>query len=1724
MGLRCTGRIKAARRTLASAFALLALILVVGMVGMAGMGSVLADDEARPASGSDESAKISYYDQIRPIFQAQCQGCHQPAKASGSYVMTAFDKLVAGGESKMAAVAPGKPNESYLLELITPTDGKAQMPQGKPPLAAAEIELIRNWIAQGAVDDTPAAAQQRFDQDHPPIYTRPPVITALDYSPDGKLLAVAGFHEVLLVRTADNQLDSRLVGMSERIQSVRFSPDGARLAVVGGLPCRMGEVQIWNVADRKLQLSVPMTHDTLYGGSWSPDGKTIAFGCADNTVRAIDSESGKQVLFQGAHTDWVRATAFSKDGSNLVSVDRDGAAKLTELATERFVDNITSITPGALKGGLTAVVRHPDRDEVVLGGSDGRVKVYRIFRITARKIGDDANLIRQMPPMLGRIFGVDVSRDGKRIAAVSTLNGESELQVTSYEFDTALPKDIEAINGKTVQQRTPEEKARLEAYQREGVKAIAQVKVPDAAIYTVAFHPEGKLLALAGNDGQVRVFEAATGQAVQSFSPAPIAANATDMLSAASVVYRRPTPRVESEALPAGMQIASLSAQPESIELFGPGSYVQLLVQAKLTSGDTVDVTRLVTSKRSANLVEVSASGLVQPVADGQGTLTLAAQGKSVTVPLAISGMQTAMHADFVREVNPVLSRLGCNQGTCHGAAKGKNGFKLSLRGYDPIFDVRALTDDLSARRVNLASPDDSLMLLKATGAVPHQGGKLIDRHDTYYAILRSWIANGAKLETAAPRVTKIDLVPQNPIVQRVGSRQQVRVLATYADDSVRDVTQEAYVETGNMEVATTERGGLLTPLRRGEAPILARFEGAYAATTLSVMGDRGGFQWKQPPTFNKIDELTADKWQRMKILPSEVCSDTDFIRRVYLDVTGLPPKVEDVQAFLADPREQRVKREELIDRLVGSEEFIEYWTNKWADLLQVNRKFLGPEGASQFRGWIRGQIAANRPYDEFAYEILTASGSNKENPAASYYKILREPVEIMENTTHLFLAVRFNCNKCHDHPFERWTQDQYYETAAYFAQVGLKADPAAGDKKIGGTAVEGAKPLYEVVFDQTKGDVVHERTGQPAPPEFPFDCQFEAPENASRRTELAAWITSPNNPYFARSYVNRLWGYMFGVGIMEPIDDIRAGNPPSNPELLDYLTQEFLASDFNVQHLIKLICKSRTYQLSVATNQWNEDDTINYSHAVARRLPAEVLYDAIQRVTGSVSRFPGVAPGTRASALPDSGVELPSGFLAKFGRPPRESACECERVNSLQLGPVMALISGPTLAEAIADPKNELARLATEQKDDQALVNDVFMRILSRSASEAEIAASLELMQEIPTDHAALSKRLAAMEARFADGIAAMEAERQTKVDAAKTALDAYAAEIADREADLDRKHAEALAKAEAALKEYESTLAEKQSAWETNIQQSTVWTALDPHDLTSTFNAKLKKESDLAITVTGANNKGSYIVQAKTSLIGITGVRLEALADDKLPSKGPGRAQNGNFVLTEFRLEAGPEGQANDLKKVTLQNAQADFSQNNYAVATAIDGKLAPASNGWAISDQFGKNHTAVFETAENLGEASGTLLKFFLDHQYQDGLHTLGKFRISVTTSPRPIRLEGLSPAIAAILKVPADKRDKQQLAELTRFYRENDGELKKLTDALAKAKLPRAVDPKLKRLQDALAKASLPVPLDPKLVQLRADVKMSELQAANARLTAVQDLAWALLNSPAFLFNH
>jgi len=1178
-------------------------------------------------------------------------------------------------------------------------------------------------------------------------------------------------------------------------------------------------------------------------------------------------------------------------------------------------------------------------------------------------------------------------------------------------------------------------------------------------------------------------------------------------------------PMLPPEAMPK-QKIVGLEIRPAKVTLDGKFEAAQVLVVAKLQSGEVADVTRLATLRLGGDCAEISRSGRVEARKNGTANLNVELSGQKATATVEVSGFAEKADVDFIRDVNPVMTKLGCNAGTCHGSKEGKYGFKLSLRGYDPLFDVRSLKDDLASRRLNVASPDDSLMLLKATGGVPHEGGQRTKMGEKYYEIMRAWIADGARLDLNAPRVKSIEILPTNPVIPEAGARQQFQVLAIYTDGRKRDVTAEAFIESGNGDVvaAIPEQNGVLNTLRRGEAPVLARYEGAYAATTLTVMGDRSGFVWKQPETWSRIDELVAAKWQRMKIAPSELCGDADFLRRVHLDLTGLPPSVEEVRAFLADTKPTREKRDAVVDRLIGSPEFIEHGTNKWCDMLQVNSKFLGVPGVQLFRDWIRKELADNTPYDQFVRKILTASGSNRENPAASYWKILREPAETMENTTHLFLATRFNCNKCHDHPFERWTQDQYYHLGAFFSQVALTDDPASGAAKIAGTAVEKARALYEVVKDAPTGDMIHLRTNKVAEPQFPFPAKAE--DKGARREQLAGWITSSDNRYFASSYVNRLWGYLLGAGIIEPLDDIRAGNPATNPELLEHLTKEFVAHNFDVRHVLRQICKSRTYQLALATNKWNEDDKINYSHALARRLPAEVLYDSVLRVTGADSQLPG---GVRASMLADSQTDLASGFLANAGRPARESSCECERSSDLRLGSVMALLSGPAIADAIGDSRNALPKLVAAQPDDRALVDEIFVRVLNRPVTESEIARTLETWSYIQPDHQELLASLGAKETEQAPVIAKQEADRVLAIDAAKKELARYEKEIAPKLAEAEKKRKDAVALAATTVKDYEQkNLAAAQAQFEETVpiaKTYTGWTPLDLVEMKATTGVTLTKLADGSIQASGpAPRNADYTVNADTKLAGITGVMLEVLPSAEAPAFGPGYS-GGNFILGEIGLKV---GKGVNLEDVKFGKAVADFSQQKFDVGNAIDGKKGDANNGWGIAPQAGVPHYAAFALEKPIGDAKkGLRLRFDLN-QPRNGGFSIARFRLYVTTGAAPLSI-GLPQAVVDAVKKPASLRGKEDKAAIASYWKENDPELRKRTLTLAKNQLPLPTDPGLLERRKGLATTEEPIRLDPKLVQLRADAEQSKRQMENRRLTGAQDLVWALVNTPAFLFN-
>lgn len=791
-------------------------------------------------------------------------------------------------------------------------------------------------------------------------------------------------------------------------------------------------------------------------------------------------------------------------------------------------------------------------------------------------------------------------------------------------------------------------------------------------------------------------------------------------LATAATFAAAPTQETALPDAPPIPEIESLHLVPSTLKLHDAADARRVLILGKAKNGALYDLSAKA-QLQGGDQLSIDPQRFISGKTPGETSLTITYGDHKTQLPVQIESA-TVPEIGFVRDVAPVMSKAGCNAGTCHGSAKGKNGFKLSLRGYDPEFDYQALVNDVSGRRFNRVDVDQSLMLQKPTAEVPHEGGQVLKPGSREHRLFREWLNQGAKYEEPAKnRAVRIEVLPSEINLDLPGRTQELIVLAHYPDGQVREVTRDADLTSNKGEVAQLQ-GWTVTAVRRGEAAILVRYEGSYATGQITIMGDRSGYEWVQTPAYNYIDQHLHAKLQKLKILPSDLSTDAEFIRRVSLDLTGVPPDADRLRKFLADSSPTREKRERLIDELLASKDYIEFWANKWADLLQCSSENLGPKSVWQYRDWIRDAVASNKPYDQFVRDILLASGSSYQNPAANYYRVLREPGRIAEDVSQTFLGVRFNCNKCHDHPFERWTQNQYYEMSAYFARVSFKrGNVGTRTIKDEGTSTQRIHAEEVVYLNSGGGEVEYPRNGQQVKAHVPFGSVSETTNDNDRREAFVSWLTSPENPLFAKSMANRVWSYFFGLGIIDPVDDIRASNPPSNPELLDALTKEFVESKFDLKKLMRRICTSRAYQLSYVPNKWNSDDKVNFSHAQPRRLSAEQLYDSVSKVTGARPTLPNLPRGIRAAEIPDGKVPGED-FLTLFGRPKRQSACECERSSSLTLSHAMNLINGSMIGEAVSAPDNRLKAMVDSEPDDAKLAENIYLTILSRPPTAEEL------------------------------------------------------------------------------------------------------------------------------------------------------------------------------------------------------------------------------------------------------------------------------------------------------------------------------------------------------------------------------------------------------------------
>jgi hypothetical protein len=702
-----------------------------------------------------------------------------------------------------------------------------------------------------------------------------------------------------------------------------------------------------------------------------------------------------------------------------------------------------------------------------------------------------------------------------------------------------------------------------------------------------------------------------------------------------------------------------------------------------------------------------------------------------------------AAPVSFRNEVMAVLSRAGCNAGPCHGNLNGKGGFKLSLRGQGPDLDFAALTRDTLGRRIDRLRPSGSLLLSKPGGLLPHEGGQRFRRDSAEYRLLRDWIAQGAKADRpGTPVLRTIEVSPRKLVVLAPAERVPLRVRATFSDGSKRDVTRLAVFEPSNLVASV--HGGVVHRQALGETAILVRYLNRQAVVQLAFVPRRPGFKWPDPPQNNYIDRHVFAKLRTLRTAPSRLCSDSVFVRRAHLDALGVLPTPAQTRRFLADRRPD--KRARLIDALVRRPEFADFWALKWSDLLRNEEKVLDRKGVQLFHGWIRRSILDGKPLNEFARELVAGRGSSYSHPAANYYRALRDPQVRAEATAQVFLGVRLQCARCHNHPFDRWTQTDYHSLAAFFVRVRYRIVENRRTDRLDKHEFVGE----QIIYQQRRGELKHPTTGEVLRPRFLGADTPALAREADRLKVLADWIARPDNPFFARAQVNRVWHHLLGRGIVDPNDDFRDSNPPVNEPLLSALAKDFAAHKFDLRYLVKTIMRSRTYQLSARPNDSNRDDETNFSHALVHPLQAEQLLDALASVTGARPKFAGFPRGLRAGQLPGVLAGVRRGrrgtragdaekFLSSFGKPVRSLNCECERSDDTTLAQAFQLITGPMLNRMLSEPNNRLGKRLKAGKPVPAIIDELYLAALCRRPTKEERARTVRLAERAKDRRGAL-------------------------------------------------------------------------------------------------------------------------------------------------------------------------------------------------------------------------------------------------------------------------------------------------------------------------------------------------------------------------------------------------
>ena len=763
---------------------------------------------------------------------------------------------------------------------------------------------------------------------------------------------------------------------------------------------------------------------------------------------------------------------------------------------------------------------------------------------------------------------------------------------------------------------------------------------------------------------------------------------------------------------PPAAGLADLKVFPTSIELNTRRDRQSVVVQAIYSDGITRDATAQAACAFANPTIAKLDNSTIIPLADGATELKITFNDKTLLVPVKVTRVAEERPISFKLDVMPVFMKGGCNAGSCHGSARGKDGFRLSLFGYDPDNDYQRLTTEMIGRRVNLALPQESLMLEKATGKVQHTGGERFKEDSEMYQVLLRWLKAGVPVDgTNVARCTNVDIQPRQLVLES-GSTHKVTVTATYSDGTHADVTSMALYLSNNDPSAKISQDGLVTADQRGEAFVMARYATFTVGSQVIVIPRNLQYTWPAVPENNFIDTLVNAKLRKLRLLPSPLCTDEVFLRRAYLDITGTLPPPEEIEKFLADDSPK--KRESVVDQLLLRKEFVEMWVMKWAELLQIRSapNKLSYKAALLYYNWLQDKLANNQPINEVVQELLSASGGTFKNPPSNYYQNETETLKTAENVAQVFMGIRVQCAQCHNHPFDRWTMNDYYGFAAFFSRIGRKA---AED------------PRETIVFANNDGEMTHPVTKKVMAPKFLGGVEPDC-KDQDRRAVFAKWLVSQDNPFFARNLVNIIWAHFMGKGIVEPVDDVRASNPASNPELLDALARKFTEQNFDFKKLVREICCSRTYQLATEPNETNAGDTRDFSHAPIRRLRSEVLNDSIAQVTETRDKFKGLPRGARAVQIADGATT--TYFLKTFGRASRETCAASEVKTDPTLSQALQLLNGKAAHQKIQEG-GVPARLLKDGKTLPQAIENLYLRCFSRKPTAEELARITELLKD---------------------------------------------------------------------------------------------------------------------------------------------------------------------------------------------------------------------------------------------------------------------------------------------------------------------------------------------------------------------------------------------------------